>query len=646
MHQATRPRGLACLAAAVLVILVCAVFRPISDCRFVDYDVGLQLLENPRVHGLSAENIRYIFTSRCVTSYYPIRSLTYAVNYQLWGLNAGVFKLTNGAIHLGNVLLVFWLVLRLFRHPPSAAESPRSIWDICVATFSAGVFAVHPVVVEPVVWVPGREELLMTLGALVCLHFHISARYLAQRGEKIRWVALGHLAAAFSCAAACLSNAVGAVIPLFVLAWDVLMLDRPRLLKICSATAALWLIAAATIVIKQTNDDGDPSGLPAAFSIGPLMVMGQVYWLNLKTLVWPTGLALHYDWPLSKEAMLPGVVLGWTAICLTVAGIWALRRRKLFLFGLLWFCIGLAPTSHVIPHVVLRADRHLYLPLAGVAVAMAIGLRTLKNWMPERLTTVRAIAAAVAGIEILVILGGLSNAQIRTWQTRISLWEHCLQLQPDSAKAHDALADALLDAGQVRPAIEHYWKSLESDPRNFDAVTNIALQLTTGDHEIRDYQTAVPLVEDYCERTGWSNAGLLHALAVCYTSLALDLEKRGDFYRALEFYQKALAVDPEYDKCLLAMAVLLSTCQREDLRRPEEAIELAERACRVTKQPTPDAFMILASACAAADQPDLAVSAIKRAIQLARADDDVNLVRELQENLIQFRDPMRSQLKP
>ena len=646
MHGVTRPWGYALLAAAALVLLVCVVFRPIVDCRFVDYDIRLQLLENPHVHGLSAENIKYIFTARCVTSYYPIRSLSYAVNYQLGGLDARVFKLTNGALHLANVLLVFWLVLRLFHHPPSADRSPGSTWEICVATFSAGAFAVHPVVVEPVVWVSGREELLMTLGALACLHFHSSARYLAQRGAKTRWVALCHLAAASSCAAACLSNAVGAVIPLLIVAWDVLMLERPKLRKICYGTAALWLMAVATVVIKQTDYDGDPNQLPSAFSTGPLMVMGQVYWLNLKALVWPTGLTIHYDWPLSKDAMLPGVVLGWTAICLTVGLIWALRRKKLFLFGVLWFCIGLGPTSHVIPHTVFRADRHMYLPLVGLALAIALGLRALRNWMPGRLTTVGAIAAAVAGIEILVILGGLGNAQIRTWQTRLSLWEHCLQLQPDSSKAHDAFADALLDDGQVRPAIEHYWMSLSLDPRNTDAVTNIALQLTTGDPEIRDYQTAIPLVEDHCERTGWKNSELLHTLAVCYTSVALDLERSGDFDRALEFYEKALAVDPQYGECLLAMAALLSTCQREDLRRPEEAIQLARRACQVTEQPTPDAFMILASACAAADKPDLAISAIERALQLARAAGDANLVRELQEDLIQFRGQMRSQLKP
>ena len=44
------------------------------------------------------------------------------------------------------------------------------------------MFGVHPVVVEPVTWVSGREELLMVLGALGCIHFHITARRLAEHG--------------------------------------------------------------------------------------------------------------------------------------------------------------------------------------------------------------------------------------------------------------------------------------------------------------------------------------------------------------------------------------------------------------------------------------------------------------------------------
>ena len=66
-----------------------AVFFPILDFEFVDYDVCKQLIENRYVQGLSGENLKHIFTSRCVTSYYPVRTLTFAVDYQFWGLDPG-----------------------------------------------------------------------------------------------------------------------------------------------------------------------------------------------------------------------------------------------------------------------------------------------------------------------------------------------------------------------------------------------------------------------------------------------------------------------------------------------------------------------------------------------------------------------------
>ena len=83
------------LAAATLACLVLAVFLPILDFEFIDYDVKGQLLENPHVQGLDVASVKAIFTSRCITSYYPVRTLTYMADCQIWGLHAGGFKLSN-----------------------------------------------------------------------------------------------------------------------------------------------------------------------------------------------------------------------------------------------------------------------------------------------------------------------------------------------------------------------------------------------------------------------------------------------------------------------------------------------------------------------------------------------------------------------
>ena len=146
------------LAVLLLVYLVIAVFHPITSFEFTNLDVVGQLVRNPHVHGITLDNLKHIFTTWGYTSYYPARSLSFALDYELWGLDAEGYKLTNLILHLVNTLLVFWLIRRLFRDPCAAVASSSPRKDSGVALFSAAIFAVHPVVVEPVAWVPGREE--------------------------------------------------------------------------------------------------------------------------------------------------------------------------------------------------------------------------------------------------------------------------------------------------------------------------------------------------------------------------------------------------------------------------------------------------------------------------------------------------------
>lgn len=497
MQEPGRARWPICLAATVLVCLVFAVFWPIADFEFVHYDVRQQLLDNPHVHGLTAENLKYILTSPCIDSYYPVRSLTFALDYELWGLDAGRFKLTNSLIHLANVLLVLWLVVRLFRHPASTDRSPRW-WDLCVATFSAGVFAAHPVVVEPVVWVAGREELLMTLGALGCIHCHLTGRRQSDEGGSTKATVACHAGAAFCCAAACLSNAVAAVVPLLIVAWDVLTLARPRLWRIVYGTSALWAIGAATIVMKTLGPGQERLALgPATFSVERLMLVPKAYWLNVKTIIWPTPLAIEYP-EVSRRDLPDGeVILGGIAIALTCLFLWKLRRRKLLVLGVLWFGLALGPASQIMPHHIFRADRFLYLPLVGLAVAVAMGLRAIGSHLKRRAEMTALIAVGVFG---LLLLNAISAQQVQTWRDSVSVWENCLRLDPNNTIARGGLADNLAERGQFDEAIQHYRAAIVADPNDAETLKNFALLLATcRQQELRDDGLALRLAGRACE---------------------------------------------------------------------------------------------------------------------------------------------------
>jgi len=486
------------LAAGVLVALVLAVFFPIVGFDFVDYDVRKQVLDNRYVQSLSGENLKHILTSRCVTSYYPVRTLTFAADCRLWGLDPAGFKRTNCLIHLANVLLVYWLALRLFRHPAAGDGSSDTRRDVCVAAFSAGLFAVHPVVVEPVTWVAGREELLMLLGALGCVHFHVTARRLDEQDAKRRWAMACYVSAALCCLAACLSNAVAAVIPLLIVAWDVLMLTGPKFWRIVRGTSVLWLMSAVTIAIKKPGFGGNSlPGEVGALSAQRLALVLNVYWLNLKSLVYPTSLAVRYSDATPEGLLDVGPILGLIAVGLTCAILWGCRRRELILYGLVWFVLALGPTSQIMPHHIHRADRFLYLPLAGLVVALATGLRLLVCRMKGRCQPAGPFAVSVL---VFCLLVALSAAQVQTWRNSLLMWENCLRVDPDIALAQGGLADNLAKIGRFDQAIRHYRIALRLDPNDTQTLKNFATLLATCQkEELRDYDEAICLAKRACQ---------------------------------------------------------------------------------------------------------------------------------------------------
>ena len=645
------PIGFAAIALACLVWLL---FFPVLDFEFIDFDVAMQVVNNDSIRGLTAENVKHILTSWCLTSYYPVRTLTYALDYQLWGLTAWGFKLTNILIHTVNVLLIFWLVLRLLRHAASGDHSIPAWWILCVATFSAGVFAVHPVVVEPVTWVAGREELLMTLGVLGCLHAYITARWLETDGNAPKRALAYRIAAALFCAMACLSNAIGAVIPSLAVAADLLLITRRQLWKILHSTAVFWIIGGATIAVKVF---GDTVGIPklltpvaisaalqaiefpgdqavpiaGVFSFGRVLLVLNAYWLNLKTLVWPFGLAPLYE-PVRPTSLLEtGVILGGIAIGLTCLILWRVRRHRMLLLGLVWFGLALGPYSQLFPHHVNRADRFLYLPLVGLVVALGASLTTVGTLWKRRAALGGTVTAAVLSLFLLV---GTSASQVRMWGNSRDVWENAARVSPKSALVHRYLAHALIEAGEFEEAFEHYETSLKIDTCDVTALNQFSRYLAACDDlRLRDYEKAIILAKWGCELTEWKNPESLSILATAYNNSAVDWTNRSDFGRAIECYNKAIETDPEYATPVFNLALLLTTCSDEQFRQLDEAVRLADRAAQMEVRPDVNRLLMLAEIYAQAGRSDDVIRMMENAIIMDQAAGNTKRAEDLRRRL-------------
>lgn len=616
------------LAALALASLVCGVFWPILGFEFVNFDTEEQVVNNRHVHGLTLENLKTILTSRCITSYYPVRSLSYAIDYQLWGLRPGGFKLTNGLLHLANVLLVFSLVRRLLRY--TAGRDGRAAGgDVPVAAFCAGLFAVHPVVVEPVAWVPGREELLMTLGTLACTHCHLSARRRETEGDSAPGRFAFFLLAAFFCLAACLSNAAAAIIPLLITSWDLLTLPRPRFWRILRGTALLWIIGAATVVLKGRDSPMEAIGtMPSVFSAQWVMLIVTVYLLNLGTLIWPAKLGILYEWVPSCGFRTSQLVLGSMAIGLTLLMLWRVRRRPVPCFGLLWFCIALAPHSQLLPHHIARADRFLYLPLVGILILLAAAIGPLARDLRR---PVRVTVLAATCLTCLVLFCLRSVQQLQTWQNSYTMWENCLKVSPVNPMAHRCFADILFEMGHFDKAIPHYRMALRVEPDNVAILSSFAKKLATADDvQLRDYDLAVELAEHGCQVTAWKEQGIRRALAMACTAKATHLMANGNHDQAEQYFRRAIEAYPQYDVPLFNLAMLLATRNEQREGDRNEAVALAERGCQLIDAPDTRRLSILAAAYAAAARFDMAIKTTENAIQLAHKAGDSAMAEHLQ----------------
>ncbi|MBN1673583.1 MAG: tetratricopeptide repeat protein [Kiritimatiellae bacterium] len=564
-------------AALGLAAGVAVLFAPTVRYAFTNYDDNFQIVENPLVRDLSVKGVGRMFAGFSYTSYYPVRLLSFALNYRLSGLAAKSYHLTNVLLHAANTLMVFALGCRLAARRrtggPGAAGAARAAPERGGrgAWFSAGaaaLFAVHPVVVEPVAWVAGREELLTAFFALACVQAH-SRAVQREAGRRVRllWGAARVLCAA----AACMSNVVGAVTPALLLAYDWCFgppaAGRIRRLGASLArTWPVWALAVGTVVLKAI---GDARAAPDEFARGTLTlsagdrllaVLGT-YRLNLQTLVWPRTLVTPYANSVPAGVLSPASLAGAGAAIGTGLVLYAWRRRPLPLFGVLWFLAGLAPAAQLVPHHIMRADRFLYLPLAGLALVPALAA---VEWpaLARRWPVWSAVWAAV-----LIGLGARTVRQIPVWRDSISLFTHTVasepnncharlnlglalsahdrteeaiaqfrevvRIAPDLPEGHSGLATALEDAGRHQEALRHYSEALRIRPAHAASHANLGgLLAELGELEpaFAHFRRALDIRPDDAHTLG---------------RLAVALGKAGRQAEAFRHFSRSLALKPD-----------------------------------------------------------------------------------------------------
>lgn len=462
--------------AVIFAVTVVVYSRSFSgEFQFDDY----QIVDNPIIHHPNLYGLLEWARTRIL----PL--LTFLLNYQLSGARPFSYHVLNFSIHLLATFAVFQLALALCR-TPRLRDTELGRRSATFALSAAFLFACHPLQIQAVTYVAQRISSMAALFYVGSILFYVRARNRQRNPGAIA----SYVASLALALAALLSKENAATLPVMILLAEVVFFGRKgmggtalRLMPFALLVLAIpviweilpglhqlptggedlpWLerqFSRLTSILSQPAESAQVS--PLSYFFTQCVVIPRY----VRMVLLPYGFNVDHDVPL--EAHVNGNVMGGFVFLAALFGLgaFAVRRRPMIGFGILWFFLALSIESSFIPIRDPMNEHRMYLAMPGVSFVLAsIFVEATLRW------AALAWAVGVAFAGLLCITTFIRN---EVWRTQRALWEDALQKSPGKARVHVNYGTALHLDGELDEAIEHYCRALEIEPGNRRARSNI-----------------------------------------------------------------------------------------------------------------------------------------------------------------------------
>jgi tetratricopeptide (TPR) repeat protein len=501
--------------------------------------------------------------------YRPLTLLSFLADRLAFGEWAPGFHLTVLLAH-GATCAGVYLLARSFL--PSGRDGSLA------AMAGALLFAAHPIHAESICWIAGRADVLAGLCVVA-----------ASIGLRHRPLGRGSIAAAAVLfAAGCLFKEVAfGLLPMAPLlaASEVGVSgeagggeNRPW-----AALGALGAAAGAVLALRGFALGGLGADAPRApGGAGSLSALGGALWFYLPRAFLPLPAAPYVESIPHGAAAWAGGALGIAILAVAVAllvGARRGRRAEPVGFGLLWLIVCLAPS--LVPAVyrvsgVPLAERYLYLPTVGLALAAAGGIARLSSARAGARVSRWAPAAAFAAA---AVLGAIALSRSVIWTNEISLWTAASSADP-SPSPRIYLATAFEETGDHAKA-ETIYRALLADASSLDPRQRSLVSMNLGIllQATRRREEALRLFEESVALDPGSSLGWYNLSRALWESALIDPERgtlsRPLLERAQEAIRRAETLAPLDPRILLEKGKIVGSLGRRDEAR--EALGIASR---------------------------------------------------------------------
>ena len=607
------------LIIILLILTSLIAFGRIIGNDFINFDDNVYITENNHIKaGLNSETIKWAFSAVVSSNWHPLTLLSHALDWSLFGSNAGGHHLVSLLWHIGSAILLF-----LFLN-----KTTGSLWP---SAFVAALSALHPLRVESVAWASERKDVLSMFLGLSVLYAY--ALYVEKPKHFKYFLCLILFALSL------MSKPMLVTLPFVLLLLDYWPLGRwqtalqeqlppvandgalakkkgkqrgadstrekivalPLKSRAKIIRSLLWeklpfiflALVSCIVTIWAQNNGGAVASLDQLPLIDRMLNAIVSYVQYLMKIFWPVNLAIFYPY---RQFLPSWQVFGAASIILSisVAVIYAIKKAPFLFVGWFWYLGTLVPVIGLMQVGKQSiADRYTYFPSIGIAIMLVWSIGYL---LPQE--KLRKIILIPIAIIILSVLTILTWQQCGYWKNSITLYNNVLQATEDNFLAHNNLGIALSAEGENDDAIAHYRVAIDINPSYVDAHYNLGVALAAhgkNEEAMVHYLTAIKINPAYQEAhsnlgivlaaQGRNEEAIAHYLAAirinpnyddAYYNLANLLMKQGKIEEAVDSYRKVIKINPDHFE---AHCNLADTFVKQN--KIDQAIEHFREAVRI-----------------------------------------------------------------
>lgn len=418
----------------------------------------------------------------------PATWLSYMLDASVFNKNLGMAHVHNVFLHACNTVLLFFLLLQIFKQwfahsrscfsefdqlekkpataPNDQTKQPCSqSWGflLTITVLVSAFWALHPLRVEPVSWLSSRKDVLFLFWELGALYMWVKRLAYPSESDQRHLFLFG---AILCFAMACLSKPTAMTFPLLAILIDYLCIRSFRWHDYIYLGVLAIIFAIATAMIQGLGGAFEMlAGVPfTAKLFNAAVALGRYFF----KMFWPTDLAVQciHRWPRLPLFVWPGLITCAVVGSIFAISVWRCVQNEVYkknpvcegirvlAVSIGFFLLSLAPTLGVAGfgyHAF--ADRFTYLPAIGLSILLGCGFLMCSGFVRYYLIG--------AFVFIIGFQSFLSYQQIGYWQNDQTLFERTLQVDgQENYAAHYSLGIYYYDIEHdLDKTIEHFEKT-------------------------------------------------------------------------------------------------------------------------------------------------------------------------------------------